>query len=480
MQVIRLPRRIWVSALAVLSVLTIGATLTYANWPGSITNGTNTLQSATISSAFKYTGYFGTVTCNIAAGASTPTARCPIGSIYDSAALLTTGLPKTYSGPSITPGGTATAAQRSTTGTFSVASSCPAQALSNSLDTADPLLARADFGQIIFNTTDPWATTNAVSTQGFSYGSGAALQTSPNAVAGGYSIGLWFKSTNKGGYMSFDPTSYNATTSSTSSPAIWTDSSGHLGFSLATTTGTVTAKSAAVMSTTAWHFVVLSVPITLGLTATPTMYIDGSATTVTLPIPGTALLPSGTSGYWHLNWANAPGQATVSAGGLTSGAWYRAAPTSATEVDAMRTAANFGAYQTYVTGRTAMQSFWPLNDDGTYTYSGSIPGVPNPCGTVQVDAWGTTNAGNTCDFLAGITPTPVTFDKVLGKSFTCAVTAPTVAQTLSITLRRSASWVAPAQQLRLYVPVTYTTTSAPGTGWSQTFTLNSAGHVLIP
>lgn len=458
----------WMLGIIAVMVVCLGAVSTQAAWPsGSVTNATSNVAAATL--AFSHSYQSGT-TCTLSTRTSSPTTNPCAGTLGPTGRVPSTG--STTTTDSITNNGTLTASQLSAT---IGATSCAPEQYANAHTSSDPMLPRF---YPLFQQTDPWSTTSATSFDGTNtgYASDVTSNTLGGLLGSSFSLGIWFKVANGytsgGGLLTFDSSSYDAA-SAAGSPMLWMDNSGHLRFQLAGTIGSSSGTSSSTFNDGSWHFAVLTVSTTLGLTST-TLYVD---TTTAQASAGGLTLLSTNSGYWHVGWGDftsvtgAPTSAHLS--GSLSGAFIRGATTSTSDLSTLKGESSASAYKTAVTSLGSIAGVWMLDDSGTTTYSGTVPGVTTPCGTVDI---GMATTSPTSTPIA----TGTKLSSAFSGSYTIAVPAPSTTQTLTVTTSRDASWAAAAAGLRLYVPLTYKLTSAPGTVWQGTFPWSTSAAVFVP
>ena len=461
----RLP---WMLGIAAVMVVCLGAVSTQAAWPsGNVTNATSNVAAGTLAFGHSYQG--GT-TCTLSTRNTAPATNPCTGTLGPTAQVPSSG--STTTTDSITNNGNLAASQLSAT---IGATSCAPVQYANAKTSTDPMLPRF---YPSFQQSDPWASTSATSfdSNNTGYAADVTSTTLGGLLGSSFSIGIWFKVANGytsgGGLLTFDGSSYDAA-STAGSPLLWMDTSGHLRFRLAGTLGSSSSgTSSSAFNDGSWHLAVMTV--TTSLTATTTLYVD--TTTAQASASGLTLLSTST-GYWHAGWGDftsvtgAPTSAHLN--GSLTGAFIRGAATSTTEFTSLKSAASASAYKTALTGLSSIAGVWMLDDTGTSTYTGTVPGVTTPCGTVDI-GMATTNP----------TSTPIAsgtkLSSALSGPYTIGVPAPGATETLTVTTSRDASWVAAAGGLRLYAPITYKVTSSPGTAWQGTFPWSTAAGVFVP
>jgi hypothetical protein len=344
--------------------------------------------------------------------------------------------------------------------------------LANTKTAADPMLPRFD---VAFGAADPWSSAQAVSFSGNGYAADVVATNTGTLLGSSYAIGVWFRVAN--GYSAGGPLMAMAASpvngsSAASSPMIWMDTAGRIRFRVTGTLGTsASGVSASSYNDGAWHFAVLSVAAVL--VSTPTLYVDGAAGVTGL---GLAALTGGNA-YWHLGWADFTGVAGAPAATLTgslSGAFVASASVSSATRNALFASASANAYATAVQGLSGSTHLWPLGDNGTTTYTGSLPviGATSPCTMVGL-AWSTTAPAGTVA-VAGTRLS--TFAD--GTWHAAAAPAPAGSQSSTITLSRDATWNAYVAGLRLAFPLEHRIRTT-GSAWSRTFSWSGPDAVVI-
>ncbi|GAC1521443.1 MAG: hypothetical protein NVS3B1_05670 [Marmoricola sp.] len=453
-----------------VTVVCLGAASTQAAWPsGNVTNATSNVAAASL--AFGHSYQSGT-TCTLSVRTTTPATNPCNGTLGPTAQVPSSG--STTTTDSITNNGTLKASQLSAT---IGATSCAPVQYANAKTSTDPMLPRFFPA---FQQSDRWSTTSATSfgSANTAYAADVTLSTVSGLLgSGNFSMGVWFKVANGytsgGGLLTLDTSSYDAA-SAAGSPLLWMDNSGHVRFQLAATVGSFSGTSTGAFNDGSWHFAVLTIATALTIT-TATLYVDSSAAPQA-SASGLSLLTSG-SGYWHLGWGDfssvtgAPTSAHIN--GSLTGAFVRLTSTSASEFSSLSTAASASAYKAAALALSSISGVWMLDDTGTTTFTGTVPGVTAPCGTVDI-GMATTNP----------TSTPIAtgtkLSSALSGPYSIGMPAPGATETLTVTTSRDASWVAAAAGLRLYAPIAYTVTSSPGTAWQGTFPWSTSAGVFVP
>lgn len=341
------------------------------------------------------------------------------------------------------------------------AGSCAPVRFGNTLQGADPLLAR---NAVAFQQSDPWGTTSAAALSGQGYATdivgtnGSGLL---GLLANNYSFGVWFNPADAqgGGLLSLSSSLSNG--ASAANPALWLDGSGKVHVAVRSTLGIGQAASTSSYSS-GWHLAVVTVSKSaLGATMTITLYVDGAQQASTTVL---ALL-TGTSGYWHLGWSDFTGLTAPSSAyfhGRLAGAFVnQSTALASTDVTTLYGAAGATAYRTTLGGISGAASTWMLGDDGITTYAGTLPGgMADPCGQVNVTLALTNPAA---------TVGPVTLDALVAPaSNPRTIAAPAAGQTQALTTStaRGTGYSTDVAGLRLYVPMTFTYGTSPATAWT--------------
>jgi hypothetical protein len=447
---------VWLPGTSLAALLTVFAltSVTQSGWAtGVLTNTTDSAVTGAL--AFQHVG---TATCSAGPAASSTTSCSgtvvPTSSTSAAGAVTGTDL--------ITATGTIAAAQL----TQSVqAPSCAPVQFANAKTATAPLLARYSTA---FQQTDKWGTTSAVGLSGSAYAAGVSTFSSAAPV----SLGIWFKVTNGyasgGGLISLDTSPANVL-SGTPSVAVWMTSAGKISMYVKGNSGTSsTTTSAGAYNNGSWHLAVLSV--TTG-TATPTLYVDGVSSS-----GGSINAGTGGTGYWHLGWvdttglAGAPGSASLT--GTLSGAFETSSAVTSANVTTLNGAATAAAYKTAVLALVGIQHLWMLDDNGTTTYSGTMPATMTaPCGQVDISFSFTNPAASIA------VQTLAAFAN--GSASTVAAPGPGVTQTMTVSLSRHTGYNTDVSGLRLYAPLTMTEKVSTSGTWSLSFTWSGAQAVFL-
>jgi hypothetical protein len=195
-----------------------------------------------------------------------------------------------------------------------------------------------------------------------------------------FSLAAWIKSST----ASSSIIGYTSTQSNTAPTnfdrMIWLDASGHVVFGIrpgATFEVNSSSSTAHDYADGAWHFVVVTVAPVTTTRATVLLYVDGnpvagsaSNETITASDPGQV-----SAGWWHLGWAYSSGWTDAPASSFWSGSMADVAvfPTALTaaKITMLYGKTTQAALSTQVLA-DAPTSYWPLQDTGSTTYTGSI------------------------------------------------------------------------------------------------------------
>jgi hypothetical protein len=364
-------------------------------------------------------------------------------------------------------------------------SSCEPVSFANTANAANPLVDR--YGTT-FDQSGPFTGAGSVAFDGTTgYATSVSAETQPPGALslGTFSgIGIWFKAASgiSGPLFSFGASASNG--SGNVDRTLYLNSSGQLTFvwntSGSNSVGPTTTSGG--YANGVWHFVYLTLGgVSLVLATIPqvTLYVDGTqqAQTPALNLTGFTTY----SGFWHAGYAPTAttGLGTAYFGGSLSdfvvfdGSSFPIATTDPTSV---------GAFATFATNAT---EWWPLNDSGTTTFTGTLPIVGAGLGSTasaackSLDlAWSFTspsgNATSTASSLSAWVATSGT---------TSAVSAPGAGATQSATLTVShdAGYNAYVAGLHLWAPMTSTISVTPGAHWGLTFAWTpSAATTIVP
>jgi hypothetical protein len=450
------------------------AAVTHSSWAsGAVTNSVNS--AATGSLAFTHT-YAGGPTCSAGPGASS--GACA-GTLASGQVTGSSGLTAT---DAITNNGNVASA--ALTQTVAV-SSCEPVSFANTKTVANPLVDR--YGTS-FNQAAPPPGTGSVAFDGSAgYATSVVSQTQPPtgalSVGTASGIGIWFKAASGTSGPLF---SFGASASSGGGNAdrvLYLNSSGQLTFVWNTGgSNSITTSTSGGFADAGWHFAYVTMGgITLVLATIPqvTLYVDGTQRAQTPLISLTSYTPY--SGYWHLAYAPTAttGLTTAYFGGSLSnfvvfdGSSF---PTATTNPTTSTTFATFAANAT---------EWWPLNDSGTTTFTGTLPVVGAGNGTTasaacqSVDlAWSFTSPSGHATASAS---SLYAWVATAGTTSAVGVPGPSATQSATLALTHDASYNSYVAGLHLWVPMTSTISVSPGAHWSLAFGWTpSASTTIIP
>jgi hypothetical protein len=251
--------------------------------------------------------------------------------------------------------------------------------LQNPTDSSDPMLVR---GGVTYAVAGPLTGSTGLGLDGVAashtLASDIIAENSATLFGNNFSAAVWFNvASGKSGPLLGFGSSPNDTAESTSDyPLMWIDGSGTVHAGARSTLGSVIANSTGTgYNNGAWHLAVMTFSSAV-LTMTANIYVDSAAVgsqTVALS------LLTGFSGYWHAGWSpvsSAPwssGTPNYLTGQLADAAAFNATLSAAT-VASLATSGSQTTWQARLGTAGAMES-WPLGDDGTTSYAGTLPVV---------------------------------------------------------------------------------------------------------
>jgi hypothetical protein len=252
-------------------------------------------------------------------------------------------------------------------------STCGAVSLANATTAADPMLVRGS--TVAYAQPGPLTSGTSLSLSG---GGAYAADVKSASAATTFTEMVWFKTSTSGTLLGFTNTS--TTISPTSwDRMLWVDPTGHVVFGASNGTRIEVVSPAATYANNAWHLAAGTVNSS-GMTLT----IDGAV------VATTTSLKSATSysGYWHAGWDNVttswsdPPTNPYFTGLLANAAIFPRLTTA--QISALYGAGSQATWTTLLTTDGATNS-WPLGDNGTTAFTGTIPNVtPNACAFVDV------------------------------------------------------------------------------------------------
>ena len=366
---------------ALVALATLAATssgVVHAGFSAGVSNPRSTASSGTGLLADTIGGTTCTSSPNAPGGITTNVTPCttyPLPSAPGSSRVVT---------PSVTGSLSPTSAQLATTNTCGVQ-----QLVDTSASGADSALV---YNGVTYGRPGPTRYTDGPTAVGFDGTTGwaetldgppTAFYSSPGPQT--FSIAAWFKTTGSGPIIGFSSLQSNAAPA-TWDRHLWIDPAGSVVFGLypgygfelssASTTATNYADGA-------WHLAVVTVSPYTATAGTVLLYVDG---TLVAGGTGDEFLPNADGnpaqvygGWWHLGWSNVvngwpdPPSSAYWPGSLADVAVFPSALTGAQSAAlwGQTTQAGFAAQVT----ADAAQSYWPMQDNGSNLYTGSVPGV---------------------------------------------------------------------------------------------------------
>lgn len=460
-------RLLWLTALAALSLLLLGSTRTLSGWSnGQILNSTDTTLSGT--PAFTHT-YSAGPTCTASAAAPTPSCA---GTLI-SGQVPTAGR---SASDAITNNGTIPSSGLSQA---VAVSSCQPVKFANTKTSSNPMVVRYGTTFDTGGGTGPmsdkvgYTTLDGASPGG--YATAVVQQTQPGAsllsVGQISGVGIWFRATagTAGPLFSFGASADNTTTGSWDR-TLYLNSSGQLSFiwnSGGNSIGPTTAPAGGYADGN-WHFAYVTLGgvnvVLVGLIPQVTLYVDGTSRATT---PLLSLSPySSFAGYWHLGFAptSKTGVTSYFKGSLSDFVVFNGSsfPTATTVPTSSAT------FSTFATNAT---EWWPLNDTGTTTYTGTLPVVGAGSGTTASAACKSIDLGWTFTSPSGTASSSSTSLYTLATSGASSVSAPgpSSTQNAALALAHDAAYNSYVAGLHLWVPMTSTISTLPGNKWPLTF-----------
>lgn len=457
-----------VAAALALGLLAAGTTATRSDWSAGALAGTGTARSGSLAFDHAYQA----TSCALGPRTS--------GDVACAGSIAPTTSP--------TPGGVSATDAISHDGTLGQdhlqaevrAASCGPVQLANSATAADPLLPRHGTTFHPGGAGGPMDGAGYVTLGGGSPGGYAASVVAAAQPGGGLlsagtlsGVGIWFRAAPGASGPLFGFSSSPSDGAGSADRALVLDAAGRLRL-VWNLSGSDIGPTSTTYDDGAWHFAHVTFGgvnvVLLGLIPQVRLWVDGVERAST---PLLSLAPmSSYSGYWHLGWAPTAvtGQgAYLSAGTSLSGFVVdnTGAIPSGAAIGKPTTRAAFDAAIGTVTHH------WRLDDPGTATFGGALPGtMADPCSRVDV-AWSFTSPAATAT-----TPTPLS-------GFADGVWRPVAApppggtQTSTITTTRGTGWNADVAGLRLHAPLSHRVRSAPSAAWSQTFSWSGAEAAFI-
>lgn len=467
-------------AVALLALVTLawGGTGSESGWAqANVTNASNARPVGAV--VFTHT-YAAGPSCS--AGASASSAACA-GTLI-SGTVPTGGLSAT---DVITNSGDIASSSLSQT---VAATSCAPVQFANSKNSGNSMVVRYGTSFDTGDTGGPMGGVGYTTLDGASpggYATSVTAQTQPGGAllsTGTLSgIGVWFKASSGSGgpVFSFGANPDN-TTGGSWDRALSMNSSGQLSFVWNTSGSSIgpTTTSGGYANGT-WHFAYLTmggVNLALSLIPQVTLYVDGTQVATT---PLASLSPySAYSGYWHL------GYAPTATTGLTT-SYFKGTLSNFVVFDGSTfptpttVPASASAFATFATNAT---EWWQLNDNGVTTYAGTLPSVGTGSTSPAASAaCKSVDLGWSFASPSGTATAATTSLYALVTSGASAVGAPGPgsSQTATLALGHDAAYNAYVAGLHLYVPMTSTISTLPGSKWPLAFSWTpSATTTIVP
>jgi Concanavalin A-like lectin/glucanases superfamily len=242
---------------------------------------------------------------------------------------------------------------------------------------------------VTYGTTGPYGGTNTAVT--FDGTTGWVETTTEYSNPESFTIAAWIKTTSGGGVIGFDSSQNPVTTSPSSyDRMLWVDPTGHLVW--AVYDGSVAAEitSSAAVNTGNWVFVAVSVG-TNASNPGMDMYVNG-----TNSASNTAYTAASSySGWWQLGYTTENGGGWSDAGSAHFGGSIAEVAVIPTQLSSAQIAGlyadSLSQYQTAVATTYSAANYWQMNDSGSLSYQGSLPG--GTASTTFEDASGNANKG---------------------------------------------------------------------------------------
>lgn len=462
------------AGLLALAVLAWGGGETMSGWAtGTVRNSADSAATGTL--AFSHV--YGSGGCS--AGPSVTAAKACAGQLTPTAVTPSSGT--TSAGDSITNNGTLRSA--SLTQQLSAASCAPVQ-FANSKNGGNPLLVR--YGTAFSASGGPMGGAGYATFDGGApggYATAIAQQTQPTGPSGlldltttsTYGLGIWFRTATAGPLFEIGSSPSNA--AATDDRILWVDGTGkmHLIYNQA---GNAVAQTATTnYADDGWHFAyvvlsnsvvgvnVLGAKVIVSATSTETVYVDGAQVasgSQSVSVSTVASSFNATTGYWHAGWA------PVAKTGLGT-AYFKGSLSNFLVWDTPNapgapTAANLATQSSFSAWAGSPTEWWPLNDPGTTTYTGSaLPAsMSAPCSQVTIAVAFSSPTDSV--------PTQTLSAFANGVARTVVAPDPATTQTMTTSVGRAASYNGDIGGLHLYVPLSIVETTKPASSaWTLTF-----------
>ena len=422
----RRPRSPWwwpLLALGLVAVVVLGVGGSEGGLTAKITNTSDKVQTGSLVTAAASAG---ASECDLSAAAYSPITAT------NAASCSGTLAPSGTLASSATAATSTTLSEKGSLGSAAGLSegSCGPVQLANSATASDPMLIRG--------TTTSFAQAGPTSLSGSlglglsgTSGYAADIAGAPGPSTTSFTEVIWFKTTTGGTLIGFTktPSDYQP---HDWDKMVWVDNAGHVVFAVASTLS-VELTSSGTYNDGNWHLAVASLNTSSGMS----LSIDGGT-----PVTNTTTSAQSYNGYWHVGWDNEttgwldPPTDAYFTGTLADAAILPSALTS-TQITALHAASSQAAFASQVSSDGATD-FWPLGDDGTSVYTGTVPDVtPAACSFADATV-GVAGAATTCaapsSSSACAAPASSTTLATLASKTTPFATGPTPAQPLSVTV----------------------------------------------
>jgi len=317
---------------------------------------------------------------------------------------------------------------------------CGPVQLADTGSTNSPLLARWNTS---FAVTGPISGSAALGLDGSTgYAESTTGENGGSATLQTFSMGVWFKSSQsgagngRGSLLAFENAPVGSAASA-SDRILSMDAQGHLVFSVRTSSRLSVTSSQTYLDS-AWHLAVATAKpstktITVSVDGQQSSFTNTSAVSLAATNPGYFKLGLsatstgvGVPGYW-------PGQladAFVIPSALTSGQITALSASSSTSSQASFAAA---------VNALSPSHFWPLSDDGTTTFTGTVPNLTGGAPCSQVAARASVTSAGVTSCLIPAANCASNWGTLAAGSWSIPPATATASQTLTVTVSRVAS-----------------------------------------
>ncbi|HET6210594.1 MAG TPA: hypothetical protein VFD94_09450 [Jatrophihabitans sp.] len=257
-----------------------------------------------------------------------------------------------------------------------------------------------------------------------------------------FSMGVWFKSSvtgagnGRGSLLAFENAPVGSAASA-SDRILSMDAQGHLVFSVKTSSRLSVSSTGSYLDS-AWH---LAVATAKPSTKTITVSVDGQQSTFTNT--SAVALASTNPGYFKLG-LSATGTGVGVPGywpGQLADAFVIPAALSAAQVTALSSAANTASQAAFAAAVAALSPshFWPLSDDGSGLFTGTVPGLTGAAPCSQVAARSSVTSGGVTYCLTPTTNCTTSWGTIAADTGAIPPATAAASQLLSLTVSRVAS-----------------------------------------